>query len=200
MAKSDYAIELITKEQCSGILMKYHYLKDISRGFKSGFNCGLILNGKVVGVCIFTGFPTPELAVGMYGLCRSDQAGLYELSRLCIDPSVQASEYNITSWFVSRSIKKLKRSFNVRSILSYADSDRHSGTIYKACNFKYYGVSAQKKDFWILNEDGTYKKHSRGKVKGVKGEWRPRSVKHRFAMTIDNQLKIKWDIINNGER
>lgn len=195
MAKCDYSISIITKRQCSDILMKWHYLKDISKGFKSGVNYGLILNNKVVGVCIYTGFPTPELAVGMYGLERSDQSGLYELSRLCVDPAIQSDEHNITSWFVSRTIKQLRKSFYVRSILSYADCDHHSGIIYRACNFNYYGTSAPKKDFWILNDDGSYTKHSRGKVKGVSGEWRPRSAKHRFVITTDKSLKIKWEIV-----
>ena len=145
-----------------------------------------------MGVCIFTGFPVPELVNGMFGLDRADQKGFFELSRLCIAPSVQTSEHNITSWFVSRAIKELKKDTKVRAILSYADSDFHQGTIYRACNFDYYGLTDQKSDFWIKQEDGTYIKHSRGKVKGVDGEWRPRSRKHRFVMIFDKRLNMRW--------
>ena len=147
---------------------------------------------ELVGVCIFTGFPVPELVNGMFGLDRADQKGFFELSRLCIAPSVQTSEHNITSWFVSRAIKELKKDTKVRAILSYADSDFHQGTIYRACNFDYYGLTDQKSDFWIKQEDGTYIKHSRGKVKGVDGEWRPRSRKHRFVMIFDKRLNMRW--------
>lgn len=191
--KTDYSIKTISKKEASEILLKYHYLKDISKGFKSGYNYGLFKEDKLVGVIIFTGFPVPELVKGLFGLERSNQDGFFELSRLCIEPETQKEEYNITSWFVSRSIRELKKQTKVRAILSYADSQFHSGTIYKACNFKYYGLTDEKCDFWIKNQDGTFTKHSRGKVKGVNGEWRPRSRKHRFLLIYDKSLKVLWD-------
>jgi len=47
-----------------------------------------------------------------------------------------------------------------------------------------------KKDFYYA--DGT--KHSRGKVKGVEGEWRDRSRKHRYLMVYDRELRdrLAW--------
>ena len=41
--------------------MTYHYLKDKSKGFKSGFNYGLYVDGIICGAIIFTVFPVPEL-------------------------------------------------------------------------------------------------------------------------------------------
>jgi hypothetical protein len=196
--KSDFYIDKVTKKQSEELLLKYHYLKDISKGFKSGWNYGLFkknefspLNiGGLQGVCIFTGLPVPEVAKGAFGLERNEQQGLFELSRLCIEPSTQSREYNITSWFVSRSIRQFRKDTEVKAILSYADSDHHSGTIYRACNFKYYGFTDRKKDFYY--SDGT--KHSRGKVKGSEGEWKERSRKHRYLMVFDKQLqdKLNW--------
>jgi hypothetical protein len=190
--KTEYCIKSISKKEASEILLKHHYLKDISKGFKSGYNYGLFKNEKLVGSIIFTGFPVPELVKGLFGLDRSNQNGFFELSRLCVEPETQKEEYNITSWFVSRSIKQLKKDTNVKAILSYADSDFHSGTIYKACNFKYYGLTDEKKDFWIKNVDGSYTKHSRGKIKGLEGEWKPRSRKHRFLLIYDKSLSPLW--------
>ena len=195
MSKKNLTVAEVTKEQCKDLLGKYHYLSGISKGFKSGFNYGLFFGDDIVGVCIFTGFPVPELAKGCYGLDRSDQSGLIELSRLCLDPEKQSSEHNLASWFVSRAIKALKKITKVRAILSYADYDFHQGTVYRACNFKYYGLSAIKKDFWELKESGDFVKHSRGKTKGLKGEWRRRSQKHRFLITYDKKLKCQWNEI-----
>ena len=196
--KSDFYIDRITKKQSEDLLLQYHYLKDLSKGFKSGYNYGLFkqngfspLNiGGTVGVCIFTGLPVPEVDKGAFGLERNEQQGLFELSRLCIEPSTQSCEYNITSWFVSRAIKQLRKDTEVKSILSYADNDYHSGTIYRACNFKYYGLTDRKKDFYY--SDGT--KHSRGKVKGSEGEWKERSKKHRYLLVFDKQLqkRLTW--------
>jgi len=196
--KSDFYIDKISKKEAEKLLLQYHYLKDISKTFKSGWNYGLFkknefspLNiGGSLGVCIFTGLPVPEIAKGAFGLERNEQQGLFELSRLCIEPSTQSEEYNITSWFVSQSIRQFRKDTEVKAILSYADSDHHSGTIYRACNFKYYGLTDRKKDFYY--SDGT--KHSRGKIKGSEGEWKERSRKHRYLMVFDKQLqdKLNW--------
>jgi hypothetical protein len=195
--KSDYYIEKISKKEAEELLLKYHYLKDFSKSFKSGYNYGLFKKndfsplkiGGLLGVCIFTGLPVPEIAKGAFGLERNEQEGLFELSRLCIHPETQQSEYNITSWFVSRAIRQLRKDTKVKAIISYADNDFHTGTIYRACNFKYCGLTDAKKDFYYA--DGT--KHSRGKIKGAAGEWKERSRKHRYVMVFDKTLKVLWE-------
>ena len=167
--KDEYFIDKVSKGEIKNLLYTYHYLKDESKDFKSGFNYALYRKsftdvlriGSPIAACVFTSFPVPELAVGAFGLQRNEQEGLYELSRLCVHPDVQKEEYNITSWFVSRCIKRFRKDANVRCILSYADSSRHHGTIYRACNFKYYSLTDSKKDFYYA--DGT--KHSRGSVR-----------------------------------
>jgi hypothetical protein len=202
--KSQFYIDKVSKDEIKDLLYTHHYLKDESKDFKSGYNYGLFRRtewecplriGRCLGTCIFTGLPVPEIAVGAFGLQRDKQEGLFELSRLCIDPEIQKEEYNITSWFVSRCIKRFRKDTKVSAILSYADSDHHTGTIYRACNFKYYGLTDPKKDFYFSN--GT--KHSRGSVKDFDGEWRARSRKHRYLMVFEKELKeklawkeIKW--------
>ena len=194
--KTDFYIEKISKKEAEELLLKYHYLKDFSKSFKSGYNYGLFRKndfsplkiGGLLGACIFTGLPVPEIAKGAFGLERNEQEGLFELSRLCIHPDTQSTEYNITSWFVSRAIKQLRKDTKVKAIISYADNDFHTGTIYRACNFKYCGLTEPKKDFYYA--DGT--KHSRGKVKGAEGEWKERSRKHRYVMMFDKKLELLW--------
>lgn len=192
--KSDYTIKIIDKKSCSSLLEPYHYLSNISKGFKSGVNYGLYSKDEVlVGVAIFTGFPVPELVKGCYGLPRNEQEGFYELSRLVLHPFFQKTEHNLASWFLSRAMRLLRRNYKVRAILSYADEGFHEGIVYKASNFKYYGLTDKKKDFWIKDQKGGFVKHSRGKTKGVEGEWRPRNRKHRFLITYDKTLKCLWE-------
>ena len=196
--KSDFFIDKVGKEEIKNLLYTYHYLKDESKDFKSGYNYGLFESsisnflhiGNCLAACIFTKIPVPEIAVGAFGLQRNEQEGLYELSRLCVHPDLQNKEYNITSWFVSRCIRRFRKDARVRAILSYADANHHSGIIYRACNFAYYGLTDPKKDFYYA--DGT--KHSRGSIKGEKGEWRDRSRKHRYLMIFDKELKnrLTW--------
>jgi hypothetical protein len=205
--KSAYTVAPITKRQCVPLLHNYHYLTGLSKGFKSGDNYGLYHGGKAVGVCIFTSFPVPELVQGMFGLDRTDQEGFYELSRLVLHPEVQATEHNLASWFVARAVKRLRKANNVRAILTYADNDYHTGTVYKALGFTYYGLSDTKSDFFIEADPSDqpaqadffaepvvtdFVKHSRGPVKGLAGEWRPRSRKHRFLKVYDNSLNVLW--------
>jgi hypothetical protein len=201
--KEDFFIDTVKKCEVKELLNTFHYLKDESKDFKvSPYSYGLYRNsvtdvlhiGGPLAVCIFTGLPVPEIAVGAFGLQRHEQEGLYELSRLCVHPDVQREEYNITSWFVSRCIKRFRKDTEVKAIISYADSSRHNGTVYRACNFKYYSTTESKKDFWIQQPDGSYVKHSRGSVKGLQGEWRERTRKHRYLMIFDKELEksLKW--------
>jgi hypothetical protein len=202
--KEDFFIDNVKKCEVKELLNTFHYLSHESKDFKvSPYSYGLYRNsvtdvlhiGGPLAVCIFTNLPVPEIAVGAFGLQRHEQEGLYELSRLCVHPDVQKEEYNITSWFVSRCIKKFRRDTEVKAILSYADSSHHSGIIYRATNFKYYGKTDSKSDFWIEQSDGSYIKHSRGPIKGLEGEWRERSRKHRYLMIFDKDLekKLKWE-------
>ena len=41
-------------------------------------------------------------------------------------------------------------------------------------------------------EDGSWVHKQRGKVKGLQGEWRPRTRKHRYLKIFDKSLEPKW--------
>jgi len=195
LAKELFDIAIIEKKDCENLLKKHHYLSKIQKGFKSGYNYGLLdQNKNIVGVCIYTGLPVKELLKGMMGKGFNDkQEGYFELSRLVLDPKIQKTEHNIASWFVARTIKDLRRQTHVKLILSYADSGYHSGKVYQALGFDYYGLTDKKKDFYFLMTDGTYMKHSRGPTKDYEGEWRERTRKHRYLKVYDKSIKIKWD-------
>jgi len=53
---------------------------------------------------------------------------------------------------------------------------------------------APKKDFYY--EDGT--KHSRGSVKGLKGEWKERTRKHRYLLIFDKKINVLWKEVDFG--
>jgi hypothetical protein len=184
--KEEYSIRKVNREQCVFLLRTFHYLTAESKGFKSGFNVGLFHRDMLVGVCIFTALPVPELSVSMFGLARDDQSGLWELSRLVLDPLVQHTEHNLASWFVSRALRKLKSDEYLRAVLSYADTRFHAGVVYAASNFTYCGLTAPKADWFVAGV-----KLSRGVCAGV-GEWRPRPQKHRFVKIFDNKLNLRW--------
>ena len=53
-------------------------------------------------------------------------------------------------------------------------------------------MTSKKRDFWRKQPDGTYIKQSRGKTRGIEGEWRDRTRKHRYMLIFDKTLKTNW--------
>lgn len=171
----------------------HHYLAQQGNGFLGKVQYGLFTKDKrIVGVLVFAGISVIETLIGAFeGFERfSEQGGFWELTRLAMDDELK--ERNLTSFFVSHAIKNLRKTQYVRAIISYADSRYHHGYIYQATNFKYYGLTAAKTDFFEQLEDGTTRQVWRGCVKDLKGEWRERSRKHRYMLVYDKTLKVKW--------
>jgi hypothetical protein len=183
---NNFTIISINHKDTKEFLAKYHYLG--TKGFRSSIIYGLYDTDILFGVCVFHGVSVPETVVGAFGLPRTDQHGFYELGRLAMHPTLNGG--NHTSWFVSRAIKQLRRDTGVSAIISYADSSAgHIGSIYRACNALYCGMSAPKKDYYV---DGKIKE--RGVVKNVGGEWKPRPQKHRYVWVFDKTLTLKWKV------
>lgn len=181
-----FSIRKIHKEDAILLLEKYHYLG--RKDFRKSTIYGLWKDRELLGACVFHGVSAPETCVGAFGLKRDQQEGIYELGRLVMHPGFNGGNY--TSWFVSRCIKQLCKSTNVRAIISYADSSAgHTGAIYKACNALYCGLTEPKNDYWV---DG--KIQERGKCIG--GEWKPRSQKHRYVWLFDETLNLNWKIVS----
>ena len=187
---SKFDIKKINRNECKEFLATRHYLSLQGRSFRSGQNFGLFLGNELIGVAIFHGVSAGETVMGAFGLEKTEQAGFYELGRLALDADNNAK--NLASWFLAQTIKRLRKEVNVRAIITYADSSLHYGGIYQAVNFKYYGLTAKKKDFYVKQEDGSFVLQARGKTKGVAGEWRDRTRKHRYMIVYDKTLSVKW--------
>lgn len=191
METTIYSIEKVSKAECESILQKHHYLGQQGYSFRSGKNYGLFKGDTLIGVAVFHGVSAWETVKGAFGLENKEQKDFWELGRLAIDP--EHNVQNLGSWFVSRCIKLLRAEVNVRAIISYADADFHTGYIYQALGFKYCGLTAPKKDFWVKQDDDTYKRAARGASKRNSiGEWRPRSRKHKYVLVYDKNLSLKW--------
>ena len=182
----------ITQKQAASLLSQYHYLG--KKSFRQSTIFGIIPENRefgdstILGACVFHIVSAPETCVGAFGLERSDQNGIFELGRLVMHPSLNGG--NHTSWFVSKSIKLLKQKYDVRAIISYADSSAgHTGSIYRACNALYCGTTEPKNDFYVNG-----KIQERGKTKGVDGEWGERPIKHRYIWLFDKSLKLNWPV------
>lgn len=188
-----YSINTISHSVADDFLKKNHYLAQQGNGFLCKVSHGLFDDTlHLIGVITWGWCSAFQTLIGLFdGYERySDQSGIWELTRLAMDD--KRKEKNLTSWFVAHSIKMLRKEYEVKAIISYADSTYHHGYIYQATNFKYYGLAPQKQDFFEILSDGSEKQVWRGSVKGKQGEWRDRSRKHRYLIVFDKSLKVKW--------
>lgn len=179
-AKDIFNIKEIDKTIAYDFIKNYHYLGDAK--FFAKFSFGLYIGDEIVGCATYT---NPQGIVAMkswFGLSNDNQEVL-ELSRLCMLPILNGT--NATSYLLGNSIKMLKPK-GVRAVITLADDSRHVGSIYQVCNFKYYGLTDKKTDFFAA--DG--KINPRGATKDVQGVWLPRTQKHRYCYLIDKDLPI----------
>lgn len=158
----EYTIRQISHAYADEFLKRHHYLAQQGNGFLGKAQYGLFKEEKLIGVVVFAGISVIETLIGAFdGFDReSDQSGFFELTRLAMDDKTKVK--NLTSWFVSKAIKLLRKQNNVRALISYADSKYHHGFIYQATNFKYYGLTAPKTDFFVT--DGGVSKSKLGAV------------------------------------
>lgn len=171
----------IDKKTSDLYVKHFHYLKE--RGSVASVIHGLIIDGSIMGICEWKPPCGPNLIVGAFGLDKEkDQFGFYELGRFVLSENT----HNRASMFLGKSIKKLRHNKNPRAIFTFADSRFHTGIIYQATNWKYYGLTAKKTDFFV---DG--KKNPWGKV-GKGAVWKSRPRKYRYAMIFDKSLKMRW--------
>ncbi len=185
-AKDIFYISEINKVQAYDFVKLYHYLGDAKFFCVQAFGLFYRKTGELVG-CAAYSLPQGNVALkGWFGLDNSTK-NVYELARLCLLPTLNGT--NATSFLLGGTLKLLKKQGFVRAVITLADSNRHVGSIYQVCNFKYYGLTDQKSDFFRF--DG--KVNPRGQTKGVRGVWIPRSRKHRYCYLLDKGLKVLYE-------
>jgi len=182
-AKKIFTIREISKKTAYNFVKQYHYLAGAK--FFSKYSFGLYIDSVLCGVSSFSNPQGTNSMKGWFGLSNDDQSVL-ELTRLCMIPQLNGS--NGTSYLLSNSIKLLKPK-GVRAVITLADDSRHVGSIYQVCNFKYYGLSDSKNDFY----DDTGKLNPRGSTRHKRGVWIPRTRKHRYAFLLDKRMEVLID-------
>jgi len=153
------------------VYVRHHYLS--GKGFLHSFSFGAFYDGVVWGAITYA-IPNAFEINGLYK--NSEQAGVYEISRLAFDDDCPK---NSESRLIGISLRLLRKYVDVRLVISYADTaQNHVGTIYKATGFTCKGLTAQKTDF--VHPDGTISKIKGFKYSAAEGEWVKRSRKWLF--------------------
>jgi hypothetical protein len=172
-----YVVRPIAYQTAQELLIRHHYLH---RRAPCKHAFGLFLGDDLLGVITYAVPASPTLRNGLAGPKHRDNC--YELTRLWVADSVPHSG---ESFLIGRSLRLLDREY----IVAYADSDQgHTGTVYRASNFLFTGMSAQVKNWTVAGEPGHSLNAVKGRTKqemidtyGDRFSLQPRSRKHRFV-------------------
>jgi hypothetical protein len=122
----DHVIQKVDNRVLHPMMRDKHYLKTLPRGCSDCY--AIYNNGTLVGGAMF-GYP-----VG-----ANVKRGSIELKRFYLEPGC---EKNTASWFLSRCVREFRGKTN--RIITYADpKEGHTGSMYRAANFKYIGMQLQ---------------------------------------------------------
>lgn len=154
----DYTVIACDRKYIKDFVEENHYSKSIN-GCISDF-CYALLDGELLIGALFYG----RLAmVNQWKKYADKKEDVIELRRLVL---IDNTLRNAESFFIAKSLKLLKKSWNGKVVISYADEEyNHTGIIYKASNFKYLGKSAGAKVI-IYNNKKYHDKAIRTKYKG----------------------------------
>lgn len=177
-AKDIFSLIEIDKSLAYIFISKYHYLENAK--FFAKYCYGIFIENELVGCATYSNPQGISAMKSWFGL-ENDNQDVLELSRLCMLPKLNGT--NATSYLLGNSLKMLKEK-KVKAVITLADDSRHVGSIYQVCNFKYYGLTDKKSDFYTA--DGRV--NPRGTTKEIKGVWLPRTQKHRYCYILDKSL------------
>ena len=156
MSVTDFTVEEIPRKFVAKFTEKHHYSHNVN-GVQSLYHFGLYREGNfglptMIGAMMYA-YPSMPATAAKYNPINSDKC--LELRRLvCIDDTPKNTE----SYFIGKTLRWLKQNTDMEVIVSFADQHYgHSGIIYKATNFEYYGETAKGS---ILMVDGK-EMHSR---------------------------------------
>ena len=188
-------IKRISRSACAPFVLDIHYAKrwpSISHAF------GLFDGADLIGVVTYGTPPSAPLRTGIAGPDLAPH--VLELNRLCL----RHNRHNEASRLVGASLRMLPASI----VVSFADTSKgHVGTVYQACNFGYYGLSAKRTDWKIQGEEHFHGQTIADRYRGVANRAEairadygdrfslaPRSRKHRYiTITGDRRWRRKVD-------
>jgi len=158
----DYCVQVVDVSVVRSFIEENHYSKSIN-GCKVSVCYALYDDVYLVGAILYGALSTT--AWKKYGTSESD---VVELRRLCL---LDSTCKNTGSWFISKTIKDIKKRFDFKICISYADPYHdHVGFVYQASNWSFLGKTPKDK-LLVTPEGKTY--HSRAMRTKYKGKLKP---------------------------
>jgi hypothetical protein len=175
-----YKVELCERNEIRDFIEEWHYSKNIN-GLISDYCFKLLDGDDIIGGMIYG-----RIAMaGVWKKYADNENELTELRRLCC---IDDTPKNTESYFIGHTLRWLKKNTNLKRVVSYADTTyNHSGTIYKASNFKNIGMTA--KGRVIMYNDRRY--HDKTVRTKYKGELKPFAKKIKEALETGEAEYVK---------
>ena len=186
-----YQVKKISRADCEPFIIGIHYAK---RWPSITYAFGLFRDGELAGVVTYGTPPSAPLRRGVAG---DDYVGsVIELNRLCLVDNIK----NEASLLVGRSLRMIGN----KIVVSFADTEQgHTGYVYQACNFRYYGLSAKRTDWKVSGLEHLHGQTIADEFRGVKNRAEamrkkygdkfylaPRPRKHRYVyVTGDKRFR-----------
>ena len=157
----DIRFSVCLRSQIESFVEEWHYSKNIN-GLICDYCFKADYKDELVGAMIYG-----KMAMaGTWKRYADTEEDLLELRRLCC---IDKTPKNLESKFIGWSLRWLKSNTQIKKIISYSDLEYgHSGTIYKASNFKLYGQSPEGKVIWYKGRryhDKTIRTKYKGRLK-----------------------------------
>lgn len=168
----DYTVKPIDYSQASNVVENHHYSAVLPPG---RYYFGLFKKETLLGVCVFSIPKSPQ-----YRKMLTIDNGqiILELNRLALIRNIK----NEATILISKAIKLLPK--NV-IIISYADkAHNHTGTVYQASNFKYFGLTEKRKEYDVADLHPITVGKNPEKYTNL--NYRNRSRKHRYIYIKGN--------------
>ena len=161
MTVKNYLVQSCQRKEVKRFIETWHYSKNIN-GVISDYSFKLMDKDKIIGAMIYG-------RIAMANVWKkyvNNENELIELRRLCC---IDDTPKNTESYFIGYTLRWLKKNSNIKKVISYADETyNHSGTIYKASNFKHIGMTNKGKVIVYNNKlyhDKTIRTKYKGKLK-----------------------------------
>ena len=178
----NYTVSPITIQDATPFVVEWHYSKN-TNGLASRFCFGLFDKAEMIGVMVYAYLGMASVWK-KYGEVEKD---VVELRRLCC---IDDTPKNTESYFIAKTINWLRQNTDCKVVISYADSMQgHVGTIYKAANFYYLGMTAKGRAIRVKCSDRLYHE------KTIRTYYKPKGGERRLKPYAQ---KIK-DMLESGE-
>lgn len=140
----DFTVVPSSIQNVRDFIEHWHYSSNVN-GLRISHVFGLYHESHLIGAMIYG----PLGMANTWKKYADSENEVVELRRLCC---IDYTPKNTESYFIGKTLRWLKKNTDYKIVISYADTfHNHQGTIYKASNFEYCGLTAKGR---VIDYDG----------------------------------------------